>query len=197
LLQPAELRAVAERQDEVAAVPDGPSAARAVAAEPAEAAAARPFGAVVAEPPVAGAALASPSAEPDAAAGAEAQPGAAVPPAELAAVSEASMWPAERASKAPRRAAVAAEAEARLAFAPFPARPVFLPEPEPNRRLWVGPPQVPAHSSPAGLAGRVSRWDGARPERGPSHLAAPEARLSRPAPATHWPSATPAPEAAH
>jgi len=118
-LQPAELLAVAAQQDAAAAVPDGPSAELdAVVAEPAEAAAAQPFGAVVAGPPVAGAALASPSEEPDAAAGAEAQPGVAVALAGLAAVLEASVWPAEWALKALQRAAGAAEA--RLASAPFP-----------------------------------------------------------------------------
>ena len=127
------------------AAPDGPSGARAaVAAGPVEGAAARPFGAAEA--------LASPSVVPGAAV---VRPDVAVRPVAF----EASARPVARILEVPQPVWVAAVAvEPRLAFAPFPERPAWLPGLEPNRRLSVGPPEMPAHWPAADLAGRVSRW---------------------------------------
>jgi hypothetical protein len=129
------------------AAPDGPSGAlAAVVAGPVEgAAAARPFGAAEA--------LALPSAGPD----------AAVVRHDVAArpvAFEASARPAARVLEVQRPAWVAAvAAEPRLAFAPFPERPAWLPGLEPNRQPLVGPPEMLAHWPAADLAGRVSCWD--------------------------------------
>ena len=107
-------------------------------------AAARPFGAAEA--------LALPSAGPD----------AAVVRRDVAArpvAFEASARPAARVLEVQRPAWVAAAAEPRLAFAPFPERPAWLPGLEPNRQPSVGPPEMLAHWPAADLAGRVSCWD--------------------------------------
>ena len=140
-LQPPPVAAVA--LDAVAVVPGGRSGAPAAGAVAglAEGAAVRLLVAVEA-------ALASPSAEPDAAV---VRPGAVARLAELAAVLEPSVWPAEWASKALQRIWVAVAP--RLAFGPFPERPAWLQEPEPIRRLSADPPELPAHSPPADLAG--------------------------------------------
>jgi hypothetical protein len=127
------------------AAPDGPSGARAaVAAGPVEGAAARPFEEAEA--------LALPSAG----------PGAAVVRPEVAArpvAFEASARPAARVLEVPQPAWVAAvAAEPRLAFAPFPERPAWLPGLEPHRPLSVDPPEMLAHWPAADPAGRVSRW---------------------------------------
>jgi hypothetical protein len=185
----AEPLAVAE--PDVAAAPDGRSGALAAgAAAPVEGAAARPSGAV-AEPLVAAEALALPSAGPDAAA---VRPDVVARPVAF----EASAQPAARALEALQPVWVAAvAAEPRLAFAPFPERPAWLPGLEPNRQLSVDPPEVLAHWPAADLAGRVLRWGLARLERVPSHLGVQEVPPSRPGPAMHWSSATLVPEAPH
>ncbi len=164
------------------AAPDGASGAPvAVAAGPVEGAAARPFGAAVA--------LALPSAGPGAAV---VRPDVAARPVAF----EASARPAARVLEVPQPVWVAAvAAEPRLAFAPFPERPAWLPGLEPNRPLSVDPPEMLAHWPVA--AGRVSRWGLAQPERAPSRLGVQEVSPSRPGPARHWPSATLVPEAAH
>jgi hypothetical protein len=184
-LQPPPVAAVA--LDAVAVVPGGRSGAPAAGAVagPAEGAAVRLLVAVEA-------ALASPSAEPDAAV---VRPGAVARLAELAAVLEPSVWPAEWALKALQRIWVAVAP--RLAFGPFPERPAWLREPEPIRRASVAPPELLAHSSQDDLAGQASRWDSAHLERVPSCAAAQQAPLSCPELAEHWSSATPGPEAAH
>jgi hypothetical protein len=170
------------------APPDGRSGAlAAVAAGPVEAAA-LPFGAVEA--------LALPSAGPDAVV--VVRPDVAARPVAF----EAAARPAAQVLEALQPVWVAAvAAEPHLAFAPFPERPAWLPGLAPNRRLSVGPPEVTAHSLPADLAARVSRWDSARLEQVPSRLGVQlgvqEASPSRPGPAMHWPSATPVPEATH
>ena len=158
------------------AAPDGRSGAlAAVAAGPVEAAA-LPFGAAEA--------LASPSA-------AAVRPGVAAQPV----LFEAAARPAEQVLEAPQpvwEAEVAAEPH--WAVAPIRERPAWLPGLEPNRRHSVAPP---AHSPPADLAARVSRWDLAYLERVPSRLGAQEVSPSRPRPAMHWLSATLVPEATH
>ena len=127
------------------AAPDGPSGAlAAVAAGPVEGAEARPFGAAEA--------LASPSAGPDAAV----RHDLAARPVAF----EASARPAARVLEVPQPAWVATvAAEPRLAFAPFPERPAWLPGFEPNRQPSVGPPEMLAHWPAADLAGQVSCWD--------------------------------------
>jgi hypothetical protein len=173
---------VAVAEPDVAAAPDGPPGGLAAAAEPVEGAA-RPFGAAEA--------LALPSGAPDAAV---VRPDVAAP----LVVFEASAEPAARISEALQPVWLAAvAAEPRLAFAPFPERPAWLPELEPNRRLSVDPPEMLAHSSLVDLAGRVLRSDSAQPERVPSRLPVQEVPPSRPGPAMHWPSAKLLPEAAH
>ncbi len=175
---------MAAELDAVAAAPDGPSAARAaVAVEPAEGAVARPL-AGAAEPPVAEAALASPSAEPDAAVGA-AQPGAAA---------RSERRPAEQVLEARQFWAAAGAAAARLAFAPFPERPVWPQAPEPSQ-LSADPLEV--LELPVDLAGQVWRWDWAGLEQAPSRAAVQEARPSCQGLARHWVSATPGPAATH
>lgn len=171
------------------AAPGGRSGAlAAVAAGPAEGAAARPPGAVEARPFGAEEALVSPSVGPDAAV---VRPDVAAQPV----VFEASARPAERVLEALQPIWVAAVAvKPRSAFAPFPERPAWLPGPEPNRQLSVDPL---AHSPPADLAGRVSRWDSPHLERVPSRLGARQVSPSRPGPAMHWPSAALGPEATH
>jgi hypothetical protein len=124
------------------AAPDGPSGARAaVAVGPVEGAVAAPLEAAEA--------LALPSVG----------PGAAVVRPDVAArpvVFEASAPPAARVLEVPQLVWVAVEP--RLAFAPFPERPVWLPALEPNRQPSVDPPEMLARWPAAGLAGRVSRW---------------------------------------
>jgi hypothetical protein len=134
------------------AAPDGrPGALAAVAARPVEGAAARPSG-VVAELLGAAEALALPSAGPDAAV---VRPDVAARPVAF----EASAQPAARVLEVPQPVWVAAvAAELRLAFAPFPERPAWIPGLEPNRQPSVGPPEVLAHWAAADLAGRASRW---------------------------------------
>jgi hypothetical protein len=171
------------------AAPDGPfGALAAVAAGPVEGVAARPFGAA--------AALASPSAGPDAAVVVVVvvRPDVAARPVAFG----ASARPAERVLEVPQPAWVATvAAEPRLAFAPFPVRPAWLPGFEPNRQPSVGPPEMLAHWPAADLAGRASRWGLAQLQRAPSRLGEQEVSPSRPGPARHWPSATLVPEAAH
>jgi hypothetical protein len=124
------------------AAPDGPSGAlAAVAAGPVERAAARPFEAA--------AALASPSVGPDAVV--VVRPDMAARPVAF----EASAGPSARVLEVPQPAWVATEP--RLAFAPFPERPAWLPGLEPIRQASVGPPEMPAHWPAADLAGRASR----------------------------------------
>jgi hypothetical protein len=168
------------------AAPDGPSGAlAAVAAGPVEGVAARPFEA---------AALASPSVGPDAVVVVVVRPDAAARPVAFG----ASARPAARVLEVPQPAWVAmVAAEPRLAFAPFPERPAWLPGFEPNRRPSVGPPEMQAHWPAADLAGRASRWGLAQLRRAPSRLGEQEVSPSRPGPARHWPSATLVPEAAH
>ncbi len=128
------------------AAPDGPSGAlAAVAAGPVEGAAeARPFEAAET--------LALPSAGPDAAV---VRPDVAARPVAF----EASARPAARVLEVLQPVWVAAvAAEPRLAFAPFPERPAWLPGLEPNRRPSVDPPEMLAHWRAADLAGQVSRW---------------------------------------
>jgi len=88
-------------------------------------------------------------------------------------------------------------AEPRLAFAPFPERPAWLPAPEPNRQLSVDRREVLAHSPPADLAGQVLRWGLAHLEWAPSRVGIQEVSPSRPEPAMRWSSATLVPEATH
>jgi hypothetical protein len=179
---PAQAVAAAEplagAEPDVAAAPDGRSGALAAVAGPVEGAAARPFGAAEA--------LALPPAGLDA---------AVVRPDVAARLVSGASAQALEALRPVWEAAVAAEP--RLAFAPFPERPAWLPGLEPNRQLSVDPPEVLAHWPAADLAGRVLRWGLARLERVPSHLGVQEVPPSRPGPAMHWSSATLVPEAPH
>jgi hypothetical protein len=174
------------------AAPDGPSGAlAAVVAGPVEGAAAQPFGAAAARPFEAAEALALPSAGPDATV---VRPHVAARPVAF----EASARPAARVLEVLQSVwVVAVAAEPRLAFAPFPERPVWLPGLEPHRQPSVGPPEILAHWPAADLAGQVSRWGLGHLERVPSRLGVQEVSPSRPGPAMHWPSATLVPEAAH
>ncbi len=171
------------------AAPDGRSGAlAAVAAGRVEGAAARPSGAV-AELLGAAEALALPSAGPDAAV---VRPDVAARPVAF----EASARPAARVLEVPQPVwVVAVAAVPRLAFAPFPERPAWLPGLEPNRQLSVDPPAMLAHWPAADLAGRVSRWGLAHLEPAPPRLAVQAVSPSHPGPAMHWSSATL--EAAH